>query len=125
MGGRTSHLFGTVHVGLDLDAALHDAGRVALDEAKRVFVEFDLTSPPAIVALIYDALARAELPPNRSLRAPQAGDLGPAHGAVQGPLAARDARPHGAVVRHADAAARGGARPDGSGRFAAALSRIG
>jgi len=67
-GGRTSHLFGTVHVGLDLDAALHDAGRVALDEAKRVFVEFDATSPSAIVALVYDALARAELPPERSLR---------------------------------------------------------
>ena len=67
-GGRTSHLFGTVHVGLDLDAALHDAGRVALDDAKRVFVEFDLTSPAAIVALVYDALARGELPRGRSLR---------------------------------------------------------
>src|SRR5206468_3102113 len=67
-GGRTSHLFGTVHVGLDLDAAPHDAGRVALDDAKRVFVEFDLTSPAAIVALVYDALARGELPRGRSLR---------------------------------------------------------
>jgi hypothetical protein len=68
-GGRTSHLFGTVHVGLDLDTALQDAGRAALDRARRVFVELDLTSPSTMEAVAHDALARAELPPGQSLRA--------------------------------------------------------
>lgn len=66
--GRTSHLFGTVHVGLDLDAALAEAGRAALDDARRVFVELDLTSPAVIVDLLRTASARSELPPGQSLR---------------------------------------------------------
>jgi hypothetical protein len=68
-GGRKSHLFGTVHVGLDLDASLGEAGRTALDHAKRVFVEVDLTSADLFVTIVREAWARAELPPERSLRA--------------------------------------------------------
>ncbi len=67
--GRISHLFATVHVGLDLDAALQDVGRRALDSATRVYVEADLTSPETIMQVLHDTLARAELPPDRSLRA--------------------------------------------------------
>jgi uncharacterized protein YbaP (TraB family) len=67
--GRTSHLFGTAHVGLDLDAALGEPGRRALGSARRVFVELDVTAPSTTQALVREALARSQLPPGESLRA--------------------------------------------------------
>lgn len=65
--GRVSHLFGTVHVGLDLDQALGAAGRRALDEAHRVFVEIDMMAV-SLGDVLHLAWARAELPPGQSLR---------------------------------------------------------
>ena len=64
--GKTSHLFGTVHLPLDLDAALGAEGRAALADAKRVFLELDHATG---IEFIRQAMARAELPPNLSLRA--------------------------------------------------------
>ncbi|HYY05581.1 MAG TPA: TraB/GumN family protein [Candidatus Limnocylindria bacterium] len=66
--GRRSHLFGTVHLPLDLDAALGDEGRTALADAKRVFLEID-TSPEAALTFLLQALHRAELPDEQSLHA--------------------------------------------------------
>lgn len=66
--GRTSHLFGTIHVGLDADAALGPAGRAALDGARRVFVEMDMTSLDTVDEFTMGAIRRAEMPPDRSLR---------------------------------------------------------
>ena len=56
--GRRSHLFGTVHLPLDLDAALGEEGRAALADAKRVFLEID-TSPDAALTFLLQALHRA------------------------------------------------------------------
>lgn len=67
-GGRTSHLFGTVHLPLDLDAALGAEGRAALAKAKRVFLELD-SAPENILTFQQQALGRGELPPNDSLHA--------------------------------------------------------
>src|SRR5215470_6182400 len=67
--GPPSYLFGTVHAGVDLDAALGPEGLMALDSADRVFVELDLTAPETVEGLSRVALARAELPPGSSLRA--------------------------------------------------------
>jgi uncharacterized protein YbaP (TraB family) len=66
--GRVSHLFGTIHVGLDADAALGPAGREALDDARRVFVEMDITSVDTVDEFTMGAIRRAEMPPDRSLR---------------------------------------------------------
>ena len=66
--GKTSHLFGTVHLPLDLDAALGDEGRAALANAKRVFLELDF-APENVVEFLGQALARAELPEKESLHA--------------------------------------------------------
>ena len=66
--GRRSHLFGTVHLPLDLDAALGEEGRAALADAKRVFLEID-TSPDAALTFLLQALHRARLPENESLHA--------------------------------------------------------
>lgn len=66
--GRTSHLFGTVHLPLDLDAALGEEGRAALWDAKRVFIELD-SAPENILAFVQQALGRGELPANDSLHA--------------------------------------------------------
>ncbi len=66
--GRRSHLFGTVHLPLDLDAALGEEGRAALTDAKRVFLEID-TSPDAALTFLLQALHRARLPENESLHA--------------------------------------------------------
>src|SRR5206468_266981 len=66
--GRRSHLFGTVHLPLDLDAALGEEGRAALADAKRVFLEID-TSPDAALTFLLQALHRAELPEKESLHA--------------------------------------------------------
>jgi uncharacterized protein len=76
-GNATSHLFGTVHVPMDLDAALGDSGRAALRDAKRVYVELDITSPPVVSETVQYAWHRAELPQGESLHAllkPQAWD---------------------------------------------------
>jgi uncharacterized protein YbaP (TraB family) len=62
--GKTSHLFGTVHLPLDLDAALGTKA-VPLADAKRVFLELDHGTG---IEFIRQAIARAELPPNLSLR---------------------------------------------------------
>src|SRR5262249_62087731 len=67
--GPPSYPFGTVHAGVDLDAALGPEGLMALDSADRVFVELDLTAPETVEGLSRVALARAELPPGSSLRA--------------------------------------------------------
>ena len=67
--GRTSHLFGTIHLGLDHEAALGPAGVAALDGARRVFVEMDMTSLDAVSEFTVGAIRRAEMPPDRSLRA--------------------------------------------------------
>jgi uncharacterized protein YbaP (TraB family) len=66
--GLVSHLFGTVHVGLDPEAALGAAGLAALDRARRVFLEVDVTSADTVAEYMEAALRRAELPPDRSLR---------------------------------------------------------
>lgn len=66
--GRTSYLFGTIHVGLDRDAALGPAGLEALDGARRVFVEMDMTSLDTVSEFTLGAIRRAEMPPDRSLR---------------------------------------------------------
>ena len=66
--GRTSHLFGTIHVGLDADAALGPAGCQALDGARRVFVEMDMTSLETVDEFTMGAIRRAEMPPDQSLR---------------------------------------------------------
>jgi uncharacterized protein len=65
-GGRTSYLFGTVHVPLDLDSALGAEGRAALADAKRVFLELDF-APENLLAFLRQAVGRGELPPDRSL----------------------------------------------------------
>jgi len=67
--GKVSYLFGTVHVGLDLETSLQPAGMAALDGARRVFVELDLTSFDVLIDLLRQTWARAEMPPGRSLRA--------------------------------------------------------
>jgi uncharacterized protein len=66
--GHRSHLFGTVHLPLDLDAALGAEGRTALADAKRVFLEID-TSQEAALTFLLQALHRAQLPEKESLRA--------------------------------------------------------
>jgi uncharacterized protein YbaP (TraB family) len=63
--GRTSHLFGTVHLPLDLDAALGDEGRAALRDAKRVFLELDF-APENILEITRQAFGRGE--PRRAIR---------------------------------------------------------
>jgi len=72
--GRTSYLFGTIHVGLDAEAALGPAGREALDGARRVFVEMDMTSLDTVDEFTMGAIRRAEMPPDRSLRVLLRGD---------------------------------------------------
>lgn len=67
--GRVSHLFGTAHLGFDLDAALGPRGREALEHATRVFVEIDLTPGPAAKDFAQSLMARSQLPPDRSLHA--------------------------------------------------------
>src|SRR5213593_992801 len=64
--GRTSHLFGTVHLALDLDTALGEEGRAALGDAKRVFLELD-HSLETSATFTRQAIARAELPEHQSL----------------------------------------------------------
>jgi uncharacterized protein len=64
--GRTSYLFGTVHLPLDLDTALGDEGRAALADAKRVFLELDHTQD---LTFMRQAIARSELPAPQSLHA--------------------------------------------------------
>src|ERR1051325_1295412 len=64
--GRTSHVFGTVHLPLDLDTALGEEGRAALANAKRVFLELDHSQDPTFMR---QAIARSELPPRQSLHA--------------------------------------------------------
>jgi len=64
--GHRSHLFGTVHLPLDLDAALGQEGRDALAGAKRVFLELD-TSMDNSITFILQAVHRAELPEKESL----------------------------------------------------------
>jgi uncharacterized protein YbaP (TraB family) len=66
--GHRSHLFGTVHLPLDLDKALGEEGRGALADAKRVFLEID-TSQQAALTFLLQALHRAQLPEKQSLRA--------------------------------------------------------
>ena len=65
-GGQPSYLFGTVHLPLDLDAALGEEGRAALANARRVFLELDHTQG---LTFMRQAAARAELPPPESLHA--------------------------------------------------------
>jgi hypothetical protein len=65
--GKTSYLFGTAHVGLDLDATLQPAGRDALDGSKHLFVELDLSTFWSVVEVARQLRARAELPPQYSL----------------------------------------------------------
>jgi uncharacterized protein YbaP (TraB family) len=66
--GRTSHLFGTVHLPLDLDAALGAEGRAALADAKRVFLELDHSFETSL-EFTRQAIGRAELPRRESLHA--------------------------------------------------------
>jgi uncharacterized protein YbaP (TraB family) len=66
--GLTSYLFGTIHVGLDHEAALGPVGLAALAASRRVFVEMDLTSVDVVAEFTGAALRRAEMPPDRSLR---------------------------------------------------------
>ena len=66
--GVVSHLFGTIHVGLDARAALGPAGLAALAASRRVFVEMDVTSFDAVTEFTIAAMRRAEMPPDRSLR---------------------------------------------------------
>src|SRR5688500_18413327 len=47
--GVVSHLFGTIHVGLDARAALGPVGLAALASSRRVFVEMDVTSFDAVL----------------------------------------------------------------------------
>ncbi len=68
-GGVASHLFGTVHVPMDLDTALGSAGRAALRDATRVYVELDISSPEIVSETLQYAWHRAELPTGQSLQA--------------------------------------------------------
>ncbi|MGH7893880.1 MAG: TraB/GumN family protein [Candidatus Binatia bacterium] len=68
-GGKPSYLFGTVHVGLDLESVLQKEGCDALDHATRVFVELDLTSGMTFEAAIRTLLTRSQMGPGQSLRA--------------------------------------------------------
>jgi uncharacterized protein YbaP (TraB family) len=66
--GLVSHLFGTIHLGLDDEAALGPVGVAALEAARRVFVEMDVTSLDAVAEFTVGAMRRAEMPPDHSLR---------------------------------------------------------
>ena len=66
--GLTSHLFGTIHLGLDPEAALGPVGLAALATSRRVFVEMDITSLDVVAEFTLAAIRRAEMPPDRSLR---------------------------------------------------------
>jgi uncharacterized protein YbaP (TraB family) len=66
--GRTSHLFGTIHLGIDLDRALGPRGTAALDAATTVFVEMDLSNPNRARALGAEAARSGVLPIGQSLR---------------------------------------------------------
>src|SRR6266545_6657606 len=66
--GRTSHLFGTVHLSIDLDTALGPEGRAALEGAKRVFLELD-HSLETNATFTRQAIARGGLPEHEALHA--------------------------------------------------------
>jgi uncharacterized protein YbaP (TraB family) len=66
--GKASYLFGTIHLGVDLDRALGPHGTAALDAATTVFVEMDLSDPRRARALGYEAVRSGVLPIGQSLR---------------------------------------------------------
>jgi uncharacterized protein YbaP (TraB family) len=66
--GVVSHLFGTIHLGLDYRAAMGPVGLAALASSRRVFVEMDITSLDVVSEFTVAALRRAEMPPDRSLK---------------------------------------------------------
>ena len=66
--GVVSHLFGTIHLGLDYRAALGPVGLAALASSRRVFVEMDITSLDVVSEFTVAAFRRAEMPPDRSLK---------------------------------------------------------
>jgi uncharacterized protein YbaP (TraB family) len=67
-GRATSHLFGTCHLPIDLEKALRPAGLDALDHARRVFVELDMSSLMTLVDVFKTMMSRAQMP-DRSLKA--------------------------------------------------------
>jgi hypothetical protein len=67
-GGAVSHLLGTCHLALDLERTLGPVGLEALDRARRVFVELDLSSLMTVLDVANTASTRARMP-DRSLRA--------------------------------------------------------
>lgn len=68
-GSHVSHVFGTIHLGLDLDRALGPDGHAALAAANTIFVEMDLSDAHRARALGAEALQAGMLPPGESLRA--------------------------------------------------------
>jgi uncharacterized protein len=66
--GRTSYLFGTVHLPVDMETTLGPEGQAALDASTRVYVEVDLMAPGVVEEIGRLTIGRAELPPGQSLR---------------------------------------------------------
>src|SRR5437867_10239334 len=107
--GRRSHLFGTVHLPLDLDAALGEEGRAALLDAKaRVPRDRHLAGRrPDVPAP--GAAPRPAPGKGVAARAAAPARLDPADGGHQEFPPARAARPPGALVRGAGRRSPGGA----------------
>jgi uncharacterized protein YbaP (TraB family) len=63
-----SHLFGTCHLPIELERALRPVGLQALDHARRVFVELDISSPMTLVDALNATRSSARMP-DRSLKA--------------------------------------------------------
>jgi uncharacterized protein len=67
-GRATSFLFGTCHLPIALEKALRPVGLRALDRARRVFVELDMSSPMTLVDALKSSMSHAQMP-DRSLKA--------------------------------------------------------
>jgi hypothetical protein len=68
-GPSVSYLFGTIHLGHDLDDALGPEGQRALQATRTLFVEMDLSDPERARRLGAEAFRAGILPPGQSLRA--------------------------------------------------------
>jgi uncharacterized protein YbaP (TraB family) len=66
--GATSYLFGTCHLPIGLEKALRPVGLRALDAARQVFVELDMSSPMTLVEALEATRSRTRMR-DRSLQA--------------------------------------------------------
>jgi uncharacterized protein YbaP (TraB family) len=67
-GAATSHLFGTIHLPLDVDEVLGPPGRQAFASARTLYVEMDLSDARRSRSLGQEAVRAGLLPPGESLR---------------------------------------------------------